>query len=419
LVLGPLGGSVWSVPRFFLAYWFCMAAASAFLYGSVLAVQGFTALVLPRRIFLRLSAVLQLAAFGLLLFVYFLEPSISTHQALAAPENQKWLASSPSFWFLALFNWLNGSLPSQSNWLAWRACIGLTAALIGAAASLLLCYVRTMKKAVEEPDLVPGSHGWHWTPRFGSALQTAIILFSVRSLTRSRQHRVAFALFLALVFAIALLWLRGELAATAPEPVPVGFLISTFLMLCFAVFALRSIYALPISLTANWVLRTTQLRPSEDYIAATRRSMLLFSVIPICLLSSALSFNFRPFHQVAAHLAVLAVLGWILSELSLIGFYKVPFTCSYLPGKANIQFIFCGFFVAMIIVIIPGAAYESDALGNPFQYALMMAILAATACGLWVFNRYRSKSAVIYFEELPEELITTLRLISIPPPRGE
>ena len=50
-LLGTLHGWLWGVPRFFAAYWFTMAATSLFVYGSVLSVQGFTALLLPRRIF--------------------------------------------------------------------------------------------------------------------------------------------------------------------------------------------------------------------------------------------------------------------------------------------------------------------------------------------------------------------------------
>jgi hypothetical protein len=178
---------------------------------------------------------------------------------MAAPENQWVLAWSPCYWFFALFNQLNGSWPSSLAWLAWRAWIGLGVVVLGAAVSLLLCYLRTMKKTVEEPDLVPGSRGSHWAPRFGSSLQTAIVLFSVRSLTRSRHHRLAFAFYLAIVFGIALALLRSELSGESRGPLLMDIIMSTYMMMIFAVFGLRNVFSLPISLTANWVLRTTQL----------------------------------------------------------------------------------------------------------------------------------------------------------------
>ncbi len=411
-----LGG----IARFFFVlaeYLFTICAASLFLYGSVLTVQGLMALVLPRRLFLGLSAFLQIAAFALFLGVYFLEPVINSPSVFAIPANQLMLAWSPPYWFFALFNQLNGTLPPGLDWLAQRAWIALTIAVVGAVASLLLCYLRTMRKTVEEPDLVPGSGRSHWAPHFGSRLQSAVLQFTIRSLMRSRQHRVVLAFYLGVGFAIALTFFKQEGSLFAyPRALSPGFLIATFAMMCFAVIGLRSVYALPISLTANWVLRTTQLRTSEKYIAATRRSLLLFAVLPVWLASAVFALAYRPLLQVAAHLVILALLGFILADLNLLGFYKVPFTCSYLPGKSNIQFSFWLFIIVFVPLTLLGAIHELKALYHPSQFACIVLALAAGAVGLWAFNRHRSLSAVLYFEELPEEILTTLRLMSFPPP---
>jgi hypothetical protein len=410
LLLGAQHGTTLGRIQSFAAYWFTMAAASAFLYCSVLTAQGLTALLLPRRLFLRLSAILQLAAFGLFLGVYFVQGTIATPAAMADPANQRLLAWSPSFWFFALFNQLNGSLPPQFSWLASRAWAGLGTVVVGATLSLILCYVRTMKKTVEEPDLVPGAGGSHWAPNLGPPLQTALVLFSFRSLTRSRQHRVLLAFYFSVVFAIALSLLRTVLSAPAPIPLSPDFYIPTLMMMSFAVFGLRSVFSLPISPTANWVLRATQLCSSERYVAATRRTLLFLGVAPVWLVSALLSLSFRPFHHVAAHLALLALYGWILSELGLIGFYKVPFTCSYLPGKSNIQLVFWGFLVVLLVVVMSIAEFEQRALHDPILFVSMSSAFAAMASGLWAFNRHQAKSAVIYFEELPDVAIQTLGL---------
>ena len=410
IATGTQHGSYWGALQSFAAYWFTLIAASAFLYCSVLAVQGFSALLLPRRLFLRLSAMLQLVAFGLFLAAYFLQPNLPTHGLMMAPENHQAMVQFPYFWFYALCDELNGSLPPALMWLAWRAWIGLGLAVSGAAASLLLCYVRTLRKTVEEPDLVPAAGGQHWAPRFGNSLQTAVALFCIRSLTRSRQHRVAFAFYLAIVFAIALSNLRAGLATSAHHPMTSEFMVSTFLMMSFAVIGLRNVFSLPISLTANWVLRITQLHSTEKYTAATRGSLLLFAALPVWIGSALLSFSFRPLHEIAAHLAVLALLGFIFADLSLIGFYKVPFTCSYLPGKSNIQFVFWGFLILFLPFAALGAEYERRVLNDPVRFSCVVGALAAVALGLWAFNRYRARSAVLYFEELPEEMITTLGL---------
>jgi hypothetical protein len=399
----------YGILRSFAAYWIATLAMVIFLYASVLTLQGFAALLLPRRIFLRISALLQIVAFGYFLCSFFMEPSLPV-AAMALPINHQVVAWTPSFWFYSLCVQINGVLPSSLTWLATRGEFALVVSVVGAAASLLLCYVHTMRKTVEEPDLVPTGSGSRWAPRFGSPLKTAVILFSVRAITRSRQHRVAFAFYLAIVSAIAISTIQTRIALPAPHALTQDFLFNTILMMSFTVVGLRSVFSLPISLNANWVLRITQLRPTPEYTAATRTSIILLAVVPIIVASVILSITFRPLHQVAAHLLVLLLIGCILADLSLIGFYKIPFTCSYLPGKTNIQFIFWGFLVLFSIQAIWFVSLEQSALDGLPQFLYMTGSLLAIVAALRVFNHHQAKSAAIYFEELPTEVLTILRL---------
>jgi hypothetical protein len=399
--------------RAMAAYWFTMVAASAFLFGTVLTVQGMTALLLPRGLFLRLSALLQLAAFGLFLGVYFLQPTIDNQAAMTTASNHHLLVFLPSFWFFALFNQLNGSLPASLGSLATEAWIGLTLAVTGAGASLLFCYLRTMRKTIEEPDLVPGARGLHWTPRLGSALQTAVLFFTIRSLVRSKQHRVIFAFFLAGVLGTALFSVKDAWWAGRRMPLSIDFLASSYLMMVLAVVGLRSVFALPITLHANWVLRTTQLRSTRQYVAATRYTLLLLAALPAWLLTVMLSYSIYPWREGVAHLAVVALWGLVLTELSLLGFYKLPFTCSVLPGKTNIQFLFWGFFVFGVIFAYMFADFEIHTLHDPARFRLLLAVLVAISVCLWSLNWHRARSAVLYFEELPQETITTLGIASL------
>jgi hypothetical protein len=400
-----------STVRFFIAYWFTMTAGAALIYGSVLTMQGITALLLPRRMYLRLSAILQLAAYVLVLATYFL-PGVSLWGDIAQPRNH-WMAWAPSIWLLALLNQLNGSLPPEAAWLAWRGWMALGAAVAGAFAALAMCYLRTMKKTVEEPDLVPGAGGFHWAPRLGGSLQSAILLFCLRSITRSRQHRVALAFYWSLVFAIGLAWLRRDVS-TPPEPITLDLLMPSYLMMSFAVLGLRGVFSLPISLNANWVLRLTQLRPTEKYLGATRSAMLLFGAVPVWLTCAALSLHFRPWQQVAEHLLFLALLGCVLVELSLIRFDKVPFTCSYLPGKTNMQVLFWGFALVSLIFAFLLATYEEIALKSLGSFIALTITAVGAIVALRVVNSVHARSAELYFEEVQPEIITSLGLMFIP-----
>ncbi|MGD0368107.1 MAG: hypothetical protein ABSA94_11680 [Acidobacteriaceae bacterium] len=225
---------------------------------------------------------------------------------------------------------------------------------------------------------------------------------------------MVYAFFLSLAFAIAVSTLKDILASGARRPLTTDFLMPTLTMMCLAVVGLRSIFSLPVSLNANWVLQVTQLRAPDRYIAAARRALLVMAALPMWVVAALLSLGLRPWPQVVAHLLVLALVGSILADLSLIGVSKIPFACSYLPGKSNIQYMFRAFAVVFMPIAMEFSNYEVRAIRRPGSFAVMLAILTAIALGIWAFNRRRSRSAVLYYEELEPVLITTLGLASGP-----
>jgi hypothetical protein len=329
---------------------------------------------------------------------------------LVDPVYRRMLAWSPQYWFMAELNQLNGLLPAELDWLARRAWIGQGAVLAGAGAALALCYLRTMKKTVEEPDLVPGAAGFHWHLALGDSLRTAIVSFSMRSLLRSRQHRVVLAFYWSLSLAIALSCLRDEMSGSSPGAVPARFLISSFMVTTLAVFGLRNVSALPISLNANWMLRVTQLRPVGKYFAGTRALFFFLGVLPALLVTLVLGWRLRPWEAVAAHLVVLLLAGCLLVEIALFNFEKVPFTCSYLPGKANVQVVFWGAVFIVSLLSVTAALFERGQLLNPWHDAEMFGTLAIAVGVLRMINWHRSLTAQLYFEEVTPEIITTLGL---------
>lgn len=159
----------------------------------------------------------------------------------------------------------------------------------------------------------------------------------------------------------------------------------------------------------------TQLRPSEQYIAATRTALLLMAAAPMWVLAASLGLCYRPLHQVAAHLVVLLLLASILTDFSMIGVSKIPFACSYLPGKANVQYRFWAFVVIFFPLAMTFSHYEQDILDRCWPFVRLLAILGAVAVALWAFNRRHARSAVLYYEELPPEVITTLGIGSFHP----
>ena len=209
----------------------------------------------------------------------FFEPSLEAPAALVAPENQTLLASLPSYWFLGLFQQLNGSMEPAFIPLARRAWIALAISALGTVASILLSYLHTLRRIVEEPDILPSSRRSHGPPSITSSVDNAVLLFSLRTLLRSQQHRLILSLYLGVGFAVMLILLRpalGNGAATAGALLTVS-----ILMLCVAAVAVRTVFSMPIMLRANWLFRVAALHPVATYSKAVRRSFLLLAVAPV------------------------------------------------------------------------------------------------------------------------------------------
>lgn len=406
------GGGSLGIIRSLVAYWATMLLAGTFMFCCVLGIQGIASQLLPRQKFLRVSALLQVVAFFLLFGVYILEPSLEAPKALLAPENQRLLAWLPSYWFLGLFQQLDGSMLPAFMSLARWAWAGLAVAVFGGIASVLTAYFRTMGKIVEAPDIVPVAHRANWSPRFGTLLQTSVVLFSVRTLLRSRQHRVLLSFYLGTGLAIVLAYVKtplsqqGFLHGSASGPVDVSFLVASIWMMCFAVLGVRVVISMPHALRANWIFRLTEVRGVPEYLSATRRALFVVGVVPVWLLMVVLFLLRWPTWPIVAHLVLLGLAGIIVVELSLYGFHKLPFACSYLPGQSKVHIIFWG--CLLVLVPLIAARYERRMLNRPFACACMIAVLAILAAAVrWrTAASARSAQELTFDEEYPPEIFT-------------
>jgi hypothetical protein len=109
---------------------------------------------------------------------------------------------------------------------------------------------------------------------------------------------------------------------------------------------------------------------------------------------------------------VLALIGIALTEVCLSGFYKIPFTCSYLPGKSKAHMAFQAF-IWLIFVLAWVAPIERRALDDPAQMARLVLVLGGLA-GLAIWRTSASARSAeatrLQFEEAPTPAILALDL---------
>jgi CubicO group peptidase (beta-lactamase class C family) len=412
----PSSGGLSSVARMFAAYWITMMLAGAFVYCCVLALQGFAAQLLPRRIFLRLSSLLQMIVFCIVVSVYFLQPSMATGQALIGATGHGLLSCSPSFWFLGLFQQLNGS--PALNLLARRAWIALGVVFCATAIVYALSYFRTLRKVAEEPDIVGTAR--LRLPRFGDALQTAIVQFSIRTLLRSRRHRLILAFYLGIGFALVISLIKAPAARQQLEDALVAnpwgqvnepLLAATIAMIGFAILGTRVILSIPLDLRANWIFQITGVRRAAECLKASRRSLLVLSLAPAWLVSALICFYCWPRGAAAGHLAMLAALGLILTEISLYGFRKIPFTCSYLPGKSQVHLAVLGG-LGLLWCLRLSVRHEQKILEslNSTIVAVLFLLLIGACAHLFTQLKTRSEKEEVQFDDADDPVVQGLEL---------
>lgn len=409
--------------RILFACWVTMFGAGAFLLCCILFVQGLAA-QLPRRLFLRFSAFLQIAALCLFVGVYFLEPSLATPKALTNAQNQTFLIWLPSYWFLGLFQEINGPVnaPARSALmaLATRASVAFGCAALGAGVAYVLAYFRTLRKIVEEPDILPGPRRLMWMPRFGNSIDTAVVQFTIRTLFRSRQHRLILSFYSGIGFAILILFLKTPVAQMLAaksaghgwHETSLPLIASSFVMMCFWALGIRAVFALPLELKANWIFRMTAVREKMEYLAANRRAMFVLIAVPVWLVSAVIFPVLWPWRPAVEHVAALVLVSITLTELCLYGFEKIPFTCSFLPGKSNFHVKFWLLLMLGLNIVFRAANFERSALPDPSKYAWTIAVLCVAAFGAAKLTQARAQSEEtrLRFEEEWTPVIISLGL---------
>lgn len=419
----PGASGALAAARDFAAFWLVIALASLFVFLLLVSLQGVALHLLPYDLFQRWSSLIQTGAFFGVLTLYFLTPPLADAQALALPANRLWYLLAPSYWFWGLFQTLTGSANAALHALAHRAMAGVGGITLVAAATYALAYTRQIRRTVEQSGIAPARRSsavWSAVARViaGRAPERAVLSFIGRTLARSRQHRLILAIYagmgIAYVFSQAAYVLYRSKAADfgAREGRIQAELAIPAILMFFLIAGLRVSFSIPIELRANWLFRLTGRNDLGVSLAASRKALLLFGIAPVILIATPIYLAVWPWPRAAGHIGFLAAIGLLIVEVALSGFAKAPFTCSYLPGKANLKIRFGVYWGLLIIVSELVTDAEQAGLRNAASYAWLMGITLL----VWLAAAFRGKLARacvpgLTFEEQPEAALTSLGLV--------
>ncbi len=251
--------------------------------------------------------------------------------------------------------------------------------------------------------------------QFPNPFHRALVVFTGRTIARSRQHRLLLAAYAGIAFAFSLVYLKTLVSGGTEAPwhaVSVPLLVASVVLLVFMVMGMRAVFALPVALASNWIFRSTAVRRPAAYFASARLALYAFAAAPVWIASAILYFTLWPSRPAAEHLLLLAAGGVLLVESAMFRFRKIPFACSYLPGRSNMRMKLGGYAILFFALTDIGVRLEAWSLEKSARFIVLFGILLVAA--LWSRRRTagfaNGPSSGIQFEESPQSEIMVLEL---------
>jgi hypothetical protein len=322
-----------------MAHAVATVSGSAWMFSAVAAFQGASLVLIPaarRRLGLILQAGMIVVIVGSVPFITRLPATtISPDTVTTWP-----LVAFPATWFFGLEQWL--LQPDRSDGYGLMAGYAIRAFTVSIAA-ILICFAVLYRTAERLAGLTHRSDGVVRPSRLAldrrfrmRPAAAGVIEFAIASLARSRLHQFVFVMVTGCGIAI----LSGQVATAMTGASPAqsrtaeqAALAAPLLTSLALTLALRAAFLLPIDRGAAWAFRLTEgpavRKAALDAVVWCFMALVVTSSFVVAAVVQPVLFG--SIWLVSAALTAIASLGLIEAGLS--DWNRIPFTCSYLPGK--------------------------------------------------------------------------------------
>jgi hypothetical protein len=409
-----ISGGPWSTnarPLGVLAFWIVGVAASGFALLAVVALNGLLIVCLPRNKVHAVTAAMRSAMLGALMLALPLVMALPT-QSLRLAGHSRLMFLVPPAWFMGIDRLLLGHYDAYFFQLAEAAGIAFVVAAAVAAGSYVMLYRRFDRVMLHSF----GVSRRRTRRRFVGAnpARAAVRDFTAATLRRSELHQGVLIGLSAwgVAWAMSILLRAGMVASLRGFDVPRRHLLEgvasmPFPLIAFLGIAARASLALPIESKANWVFRVTErdaIRP--DQLRAAERLIMFFAVcIPVALTLPVQWMVAGPRALLAS--AMTGVFGLLWVEALLHDWRRIPFTCSYMPGKHTVaQFTLVAMGMYMIVSTFGwGMEMASLRQSSLVPGAVIATVLAVCVLTLkrWRLMRWR-EMPLMFDDELPSDV---------------
>jgi hypothetical protein len=410
------------VVRYILSHILAGFAANFAVFFSFVFLQSFLMAVIPPGLYRQVSLLVRfvlITALVFLLFGFVAQPSMlgGSFRSLETLKDtgDPFLLRYPPLWFVGLYEVFVGTGDPLFEAQACTGGLVLLLSLAAFAASSALSYHRHVRRTLEvrkgRPPLFRFREVWRsFLSRtvLRAPEERAVFGFFSETLRTSGKHRMSLAYYLAVGSAMILILAvsyRESFRALTPAN---GFFLVQPLLLVFALVAgIRVLVDRPAAPEANWVFRLTETPRIAKYLTGLKKSVLIGLILPLFGLVFALHAWLWDARTAFLHAGFGLVISVLAVEAAFYRYRKVPFACTYVPGKLKLQFTAIPVLIGLPLAMMALAAIEKTILRDPGRGIAFLAVAAAALFAMRFGNRTFYRTKPLLFEEHPDAAMVT------------
>jgi hypothetical protein len=376
--------------------------ACTFMFCSLIAAQCLLLLVFGKRAAQAASMLFQvLFAMGLIQLIPFMETIGGALRAGAGREEGLAAVSAlPPAWFFGFYQTLTGSGGAAAA-SAGRIATGATATSVALGIGLYAASYRHLsRRALEGP--VPQSRGTRAAVATllsagdrlgpGSPVRRAVRQFAMRTLARSRTHRMMLAVYAGIPLAIVVSSAVSAAVTNGGSALwrPTLTMLSMPLVLqFFLLVGIRVIVAVPSEPKARWIFRACEPAQRGVAVSATGDLMTRLVVVPTSAFALLQGLVFWGPWAAFSHAAFCFACGRLLTEILLARTPKLPFACTYYPGTSRVFVLWPLYVTLFFFYSVALAALDGYLMTAPARLAIFSGIVTAATVLMAAYRHHR------------------------------
>jgi len=311
-----------------------------------------------------------------------------------------WTFLFPSTWFVSMCQMLRGRANASMAELAWLCVPSILVLCVIAFCTYAIGYRRHFVRIAEIAEgagIERGASRWHLAFLDRLLLRTpsqkGCFRFIVRTLLRGEAHRLVMTGVAGLALVLASQALMNAFdggkpareAALTAEALSIPFIL-TFLL----VIGLRVVFEVPAELRANWIFQLMLDAEHQECEPLARKTILFLTLSWLLPLTFAVYAYLEGLRIAILHSSLIAAWTALLTNILLIRFRKLPFTCTLPVFKQHSIVIVISFCFGFLIYGASTPEFESVALLQP----LRMLSLIPVAVVAWFIPHYLTKNTL-------------------------